>query len=540
MRNLIALNQLYNSFTKIERKELIKDNYIPNYSDDDLYSLNSLIEIFSEKKDLPKLFENFLFSYHLPRLNKELDLLKAVIKTKTDEKIIVNIELKKSSKEKSKLKKQLRDNSFYFNRISKSNNVKFHLIGYMADTEQFIKYDNDQITDIDKEMVYSLLYDLSTFKIFDIQDVFNVNNILLSPLNDCERFIEKDYILTQQQSDLQKNILDSSKDIIKVTGSAGSGKTLLLYDTVRKLKDEGYKIIVISCHRRASEHGKLAEKIGFTSIGIGDLNKKKDELASFDYIFVDEGQRISKNQIDLILSKLENEKLRKIIFFYDSLQWLKDNERDCSSYLEMIRKEDSDCYKLNGSIRSNYFLTMFIINLFNLNNKNNRIEKLIEAIKNDFLKNDHRIEDNINVYYFNNYEHTRDFMKNCKKVLGSTPIYYTPSKRGVHKGVLVKYTEPIDEFLTHKSINPHNYMGQEFDSVTAAIDSRFSYDVSRGLVMECICNASDPVKMLYQILTRARNELNIVVVNNTQLYKDIMKVKKLTKDEIRKWVVSNR
>ena len=540
MKNLVALNQLYKSFEEVERKKLIKDKFFPNYSEDDLYALDSLINLFSEEEKLPSLFENFLFSYHLPRLNKELDLLKAVLKTNTDEKIIVNIELKKSSKEKRKLKKQLKDNSFYFKRISESNNVKFHLIGYMADTKQFIKYDNDQISDIDKETVGKLLYDLITFKMFDIQDVFNVNNILLSPLNECDRFVKKDYILTQQQLDLQKKILDSSKKVVRVTGSAGSGKTLLLYDTVRKLTDKGDKILVIPCHTKAPAHEELAKRIGFTSIGIGNLVNKKVELDSFDLIFVDEGQRMSKKQINLVTSKLENEKVRKIIFFYDPLQWLKENERDISSYLETINKEDSDDYKLNGSIRSNYFLTLFIIKLFNLNKKNVKNEKLIDTIKNDFLRNNHRIEDNIKVYYFNNNQHAREFMSNCKQVLGSTPIYYTPSKMGVHEGSTVTYDEPIDTCLTHKNINPHKYMGQEFDSVTVAIDSRFLYDGNRGLVLDSLCNASDPVQMLYQIFTRARNELNIVVVNNTQLYIDIMNIKKLTRDEIRTWMVSNR
>ena len=113
MKNLVALNQLYKSFEEVERKKLINDEFFPNYSEDDLYALDSLINLFSEEEKLPSLFENFLFSYHLPRLNKELDLLKAVLKTNTDEKIIVNIELQTSSKEKSKLKKQLKNNSVH-------------------------------------------------------------------------------------------------------------------------------------------------------------------------------------------------------------------------------------------------------------------------------------------------------------------------------------------------------------------------------------------------------------------------------------------
>lgn len=537
MSNLIALSQLYNSLSKDERKRLIKDKHIPKYSEDDLYSLNSLINLFSGEAELPSLFENFLFSYKLPRLNKELDLLKVV--TKTNEKIIVNIELKKSSSEKmkSRLKKQLRDNSFYFNRISESNNIKFHLLGYMAETGQFIKYDhtNNQTSDIDKETVYSLLYDLKTCKKFDIQDVFDINNILLSPLNECDRFVKEDYILTQTQSDLQKKILASKKKVIRVTGSAGSGKTLLLYDTVRKLTNKGAKVLVIPCHTKARAHEELAQRLGFISIGIGNIVDKKDDLDSFDFIFVDEGQRIRKDQIELLLTRLGNRKLEKIIFFYDSLQWLRENEREISSFLEKIRKEDSDDYKLKGSIRSNYFLTLFIINLFNSNSN----DKLRDKIKKDFLNNS-IIEDNIKVYFFNNYEHTKEFMSNAKQVLGSTPIYYTPSKIGYHGGNKVTYDEPINEFLTDKNINPHRYMGQEFNSVTVAIDSRFSYDENRGLVMETLCNASDPVQMLYQMFTRARNELNIVVVNNTQLYYDIMKLKQLTKNEMNKWVTDNQ
>ena len=112
-------------------------------------------------------------------------------------------------------------------------------------------------------------------------------------------------------------------------------------------------------------------------------------------------------------------------------------------------------------------------------------------------------------------------MSNSAQTMGSTPIYFTPSTNGIHGGPRVYYDNPFDDEIVDSEKNPHKYMGQEFDSVTVPIDSKFSYDTNGDLVVNELCNISDPVQMLYEMVTRARRELNIVVIDNFPLFEKL-------------------
>lgn len=82
-------------------------------------------------------------------------------------------------------------------------------------------------------------------------------------------------------------------------------------------------------------------------------------------------------------------------------------------------------------------------------------------------------------------------------------------------------------------------MGREFDSVTVPMDSKFSYDKEGNLVVKEKCNNSDPVQMLYEIVTRARKELNIVVIDNLALYEKLEQIKQNTEKMFRDGEISN-
>ncbi len=53
------------------------------------------------------------------------------------------------------------------------------------------------------------------------------------------------------------------------------------------------------------------------------------------------------------------------------------------------------------------------------------------------------------------------------------------------------------------------------------MDAKFSYDKNGGLVVDELCNMSDRVQMLYEMVTRARNEFNIVVIKNFPLFEKL-------------------
>ena len=530
LNNLVSITQLYKS----------KPSFFPKKILDDVTALKSLVEELAKvkgSKTVTKITNNFLFAYDFKRLNQEFDLLKAVKTPNKDpeQKIVINIELKKSYKEKKAIKKQLKNHQFYFNRAG-IDYKDMYLFGYCEDTNQCFEYVETsggeyELEEISIKQLYQVLYKFRTYKYFDIDEIFRVENILISPLNNWKEFVDKNYLLTEAQRQLRDDVLTINKKIIRVTGSAGSGKTLVLYDTVRKLAEKGKEVIVIPCHTKIDAHSKLAKYIHFNSIGVGSMNHKDrcSELSKANYIFVDEAQRMSKKQINTLISKFNDGNLEKLIFFYDQLQWLKSGEEDISDYLEKIDPQNSQHFQLKGSIRSNYFITLFAMNLLHSKGKYDPImDKRKKFIFEDLKKYNVKPTNSVNIYYFDNYIDAREFMSRTAETMGSTPIYFTPSTNGIHDGSRKYYDNPINDKITDFSKNPHKYMGQEFDSVTVPIDSKFSYDSDGNLIVKELCNISEPVQMLYEMVTRARNELNIVVIDNLPLFEKLQQIKRDT------------
>lgn len=503
---------------------------------DDVTALKSLLEKLSKdygEEEITKVTNNFLFGYKFERINQEFDLLKGVETPYVDLKqnFIINIELKKSINKSKHLKRQLRTHRFYFNRVGIEDS-NMYLFGYCEDEQQFFEYKvesngTEQFNEISSERVFEVLKKFYTYKYFDIDTNFKIDNILISPLNDWKDFVDENYLLTASQEQLKDQIIsEKEKKILRVTGSAGSGKTLLLYDIVRSLTKENKNVVVIPCHTKIDAHGKLGKYLNFDAIGVGSMNHKTTDLSQANYIFVDEAQRMSKKQIERIISEFQHGNLEKVIFFYDELQWLKDSEKDISDYLKKVEPNNSKDFQLKGSIRSNYFLTLFCMRLLHsTGNYNDVMKRRLKFIFKELTKYNIKVENSVNIYYFDNYKNARIFMSNSAQTMGSTPLYFTPSTNGIHGGPRVYYKNPFDNEIVDSSKNPHKYMGREFDSVTVPIDSRFSYNENGDLVVNELCNISNPVQMLYEMVTRARNELNIVVINDFLLFEKLEQIK---------------
>lgn len=532
INNLVSIVNQYNA-----SPSRFEDNM------DDVTALESLLEELSkdyEEKVITQVTNNFLFGYKFERINQEFDLIKAIENpfVEPKQKYIINIELKKSIKKSKHLKRQLRTHRFYFNKVGiKDSNM--YLFGYCEDEEQFFEYrvesdGTEYFNEISSKRLFEVLEKYSEYKYFDLDTNFKVDNILISPLNNWKDFVDGNYLLTDNQEQLKNQILsEKERKILRVTGAAGSGKTLVLYDIVRELVKDNENVVVIPCHTKIAAHGKLAKYLGFEAIGVGSMNRKVTDLSRANYIFVDEAQRMSKQQIERIISEFQHGNLKKVIFFYDELQWLKREEKDISEYLKKVEPQHSKDFYLRGNIRSNYFLTLFSMKLLHStgNFDSMIMKKRLKFIYRDLEKYDLKIENSVNIYYFDNYQNASVFMSNAVQTMGSTPIYYTPSTNGIHEGKRVYYDNPFNEEIVNISRNPHKYMGQEFESITIPMDSKFSYNENGSLIVNESCNISDPVQMLYEMVTRARNELNIVVINNFPLFEKLECIKKETEQD---------
>ena len=85
-----------------------------------------------------------------------------------------------------------------------------------------------------------------------INELFNPSDYLVSPFNSTEKFINGNYFLTVQQEnifhDIQKKLQDSTTNFIALTGSAGTGKTLLTYHIAKHYMHMGKRVLVFIVH----------------------------------------------------------------------------------------------------------------------------------------------------------------------------------------------------------------------------------------------------------------------------------------------------
>ena len=117
---------------------------------------------------------------------------------------------------------------------------------------------------------------------------------------------------------------------------------------------------------------------------------------------------------------------------------------------------------------------------------------------------------NIEIYFFHNRTHARDMLKYLHD-LGWQVLQYTPSK----DGRCFQY----ENYELPNAPSAHSVIGQEFDRVATVIDEAFYYADDGELLSKSIPgetpNFYPQEKMLFQILTRTRKKIALIIVNNT-------------------------
>ena len=91
---------------------------------------------------------------------------------------------------------------------------------------------------------------------------------------------------------------------------------------------------------------------------------------------------------------------------------------------------------------------------------------------------------------------------------------YTPSN-------LTKFQ--YEDYLIDNEDSTHAIIGQEFDKVAAVIDEYFYYD-NNGQLLTKNSQCYSQSQMLFQILTRTREDLYLVVINNSAMLKRCLEI----------------
>lgn len=454
-------------------------------------------EIICQYNDI-SLMSYFYFSYKIPQIGKEFDLLRI------NEDSIINIELKSEKCSDEKIITQFKRNKYYLSFLNKK--IKFY--SYTLQNNKLMLLENGILKDVSFDDLIKELTNQNQCFTGNLNKKFDITNYLISPLNTPKEFLENKYFLTNQQEEKKNYILKKIETkgqkaiFCGITGKAGTGKTLLLYDIAKdKNKIANEKICIIHCGMLSKGHLYLNKNIDNIEIVAAkelDDNFNYDRYTGF---FVDECHRMYLKQFQKLTNHIKKHN-KFAVFSYDDEQKLQKKE-EIAGIVKQMKLLDNFCegVKLSEKIRSNPEIASFIKKLFNLNSLTGNID--YKAIKIIYAKNS---EEAKNIIRLNS-----DY----------TFINYTVSNY---------YSCSFDSYVDIQDKNTHEVIGQEYDKVITIIDENFFYDKNNIL-----CGKSHPNpdyifrQLLFQALTRCRKQLAIVIVNNMQLLKNILNT--ISKDD---------
>ena len=191
-------------------------------------AIKTLVDLLLDIDIETKHFENFFASFTIEQIGKEFDLIKL-----DKGKLVLNIELKSEDVGVDVIQNQLEKNRYYLKHLAPD----VRLYTFVESTKELYKYTSKGVKIVELEDLKDTMELLQKSLGENIESLFQANNYLISPLNTPSKFMTGDYFLTNQQHDIKKKIvdlilLDDKEHILGITGKAGTGKTLLLYDII--------------------------------------------------------------------------------------------------------------------------------------------------------------------------------------------------------------------------------------------------------------------------------------------------------------------
>ena len=435
-------------------------------------------------------YDSFFLSFVISHISKEFDLLKIA----ADHSMILNIELKSQEVDTSRILRQLKQNRYYLRHLSGT----VFSYTYISDAGKLYTLSEDETLvscSFDK-----LVEDMLRFHeciTADIESLFRAEDFLISPSSTPEKFLSHSYFLTTQQNDFKAQIMEQidhmpEGGILCLTGSPGTGKTLLLYDLAMELAASS-EVCILHCGLIQEVHRYLDQKMDHVRIfSISDLKSPAD-LSAFSLILVDEAHSITAKEFELIRRSVKRCE-QVCVFSFDSRQILYASEESRETVL-LIQSLSAGIYKLSDKIRAGKELSSFIISLFQPHKR-------------------------INIY---DYHNVQILFARDREEAGLILTYYIKQNY-----TFLDYDQSWPE-LSPSNQNRRKFMqivGQEYDAVVVAMDDRFFYDSEGKLNTHQAEEAQSPIReLLFQAVSQARIHLALVVVGNQDLFTKINSLK---------------
>ena len=476
--NILSIIEAYRKLSNTLFQKLMNSygitSGIKNY---ELNGIEAFVDELLKANNNISIVNRYYLGYSIPQIGKEFDLLRF------GHNYIFNIEIKTESSIE-KILKQQQKNKYYLSFLDKP----LHIYTFISNENKLyklvIRNNGDEIEEITFNELCNILMSQEVVTFNNIDDLFNPSDYLVSPFNSPEKFMSEGYFLTVQQEQIYKEIQtklsDTATNFIALTGGAGTGKTLLTYHIAKETIQRGKKVLILHCAPLNSGHQILMDEYNWSIY----MPKYAPNTIDFDLIIIDEAQRMYPYQFDKYIKEVRTLN-KKCIFSYDEKQYLRDNEKQYHTKERIEKELLCTPYKLTDKIRTNKEIAYFIRQLFN-------IKKNIPNI--DYT--------NIELTYCKDCYSAKLLLQELLERGWKTPNY-TPGTRSFFH---------YEAYLSNDTESAHSVVGQEFNNVVVVIDESFKYNSQGDLIADNTYYSQR--QMLYQIITRTRKKLHIVIINN--------------------------
>ncbi|MGN0302126.1 MAG: DNA/RNA helicase domain-containing protein [Anaerotardibacter sp.] len=461
------------------------------YNEREIWSFYTLIDEIQRNPSIEYADLNgFVFSYSIPRISAEFDLLK------TSKELTLNIELKSQSPGKTRIRKQLVRNQHFLRHLS----CEIVCFSYIAEEKQlYILRDKElELSTIDE--LVSVMKRFDSFYDDDFNNLFSATDYLISPITNTEAFLQGTYYLNGLQEVARRGILQGMEQnpetyCAGITGLPGTGKTLLLFDVALEYsRKTALPVCVIHCGQLQDAHKQFNQAQEYIIIVEAD---RLDAFALREYsaVFIDEAQRMSQSVFDILFDAISENKLPCVVSM-DLSQTLT-NEQAKTNVVTLLRNrfEDIAHFKLDTKVRTNNQIWNFTRGFFDLS-----------LAKRGF------IHDKVSIVYVDSIEQAlfvvEDFQKQGYQFIR-------------HGGL--GFNVDLAQRMNDPGISSADSIGLEYEKVVMTVGSRAYYDETGKLRVQNEENESLVyTRSLFQGVTRARENFALVVVDNPDLFTRIV------------------
>lgn len=468
----ITRNQNTEYLQKLERQLSGRDVFLKIRE----WELDSMKALVSElERHIQAVYAlRFFYSFQIPRLGKEFDLLQI------KEEQILNLELKSGQVSDEAIRKQLIQNRYYLAALGKP----IRSYTYISSQNRLVRLTNhDRIVEADWEQLCRDLQQESADYPGDIEDLFQAELYLISPLTEPGRFLKKEYFLTYQQRDIERQILKKIRadrtGYFWFTGLPGTGKTLLLYDIAMKLSGR-QRVCMIHCGEAGKEWKVLHERLRRVEYLAEDSVQTGAEIRfeAYSAILVDEAHLLSPNTLEILL---EIGKTRPVIFSSNCEDMISPEELELGAIKLLGEQPGIQTFHLTNRIRANAELSYFIQNMMHL--PHGRGMRRYPHVAVVYANDESEAANLLNDYIRQGYE--------CQE----SDWQEKPEKQ------------------SDSAVEIQSRHTREVDRMVHRLDGRYYYDE-----MGYLRSTERDVRHLFYQLSEAKEELALVVMGNEKLY----------------------